>query len=108
MNEQTHTTEETLPNKEDVKEIGKDGNAKQTESKENQPEAGQAKSEQVDFGQMYDMLKERDNTIENLNKEIADLKKSNTELLLKVNAGTSSGGALKSPVESFIDSMVNR
>lgn len=108
MNEQTHTTEETVSNEKDVEEIGKDSNAEQIESKENKPETGKTKSEQIDFGQMYDMLKQRDNTIEKQNKEIAELKKSNTELLLKVNAGTSSGEALKSPVESFIDSMVNR
>ena len=57
---------------------------------------------------MYDMLTERDNTIKQLKSEVAELKKSNTNLLLKVNASTASGDNIKTPYESFIDAMVNR
>ena len=36
------------------------------------------------------------------------LKKTNTNLLLKVNASASAGEHLKNPYESFVDEMVNR
>lgn len=108
MNEQTNPTQETLLNEETKQEIGKDINAEQTTPEESGSTSGQAKSEQVDFAQMYDMLKERDNTIAKQNQEIADLKKSNTQLLLKVNASPSGESAIKNPYESFIDTMVNR
>lgn len=108
MNEQTHTTEETVSNETNVQEVNKDVNAEQTKSEENGTASGQAQSGQVDFAQMYDMLTERDSTIKKLNNEIAELKKSNTQLLLKVNSSASAGDGLKTPYESFIDSMVNR
>lgn len=108
MNEQTNTTKETLLNEETQQEIGKDVNAEQTTSEESGSAPGQTKSEQVDFAQMYDMLKERDSTITKLNSEIAELKKSNTQLLLKVNASSSNDGGMKNPYESFVDVMVKR
>lgn len=107
-NEQTHPTNETLPGEEINKEVGNDVNAKQVTPEESGSASGETKSEQVDFSQMYDMLKERDTTIDTLKKEVADLKKSNTNLLLKVNASASAGAQLKTPYENFIDSMVKR
>lgn len=108
MSEQTHTTEETVSGKETDKEVGTNNNAEQTTPEENGSSSGAQKSEQVDFSQMYDMLTERDKTIKDLKGEIAELKKSNTELLLKVNSSKSSDGSFKNPYESFIDGMVNR
>ena len=108
MNEQTHTAEETLSNEETNKEVGANVNAEQTTSEENGTTSGKAKSEQVDFAQMYDMLTERDKTIANLKSEVSELKKSNTQLLLKVNASASAGDIIKDPYEKFIDSMVTR
>lgn len=108
MNEQTHTTEETFSNKAEEQEVNKNSNAEQTKSEESGSASGQEKSEQVDFAQMYDMLTERDNTIKSLKDEVAKLKKSNTELTLKVNASASPGDQIKTPYESFIDSMVKR
>lgn len=108
MNEQTHTTEENVSNEETQQQITQNGNAEQTTSEESRSTSGQAQSEQVNFSQMYDMLKERDTTIDTLRKEVADLKKSNTNLLLKVNASAASGAELKTPYEKFIDSMVKR
>ena len=108
MNEQTNPTKETLLNEETQQEVGKNINAEQTTSEESGSAPGETKSEQVDFSQMYDMLKELDNTITKLNSEIADLKKSNTQLLLKVNASTSTDGGMKNPYESFVDVMVKR
>lgn len=107
MNEQTNTTKEALRNEEVIEEINENGNAKQTESEESGSASGQAKSEQVDFAQMYDMLTERDKEITDLKEAISTLKKTNTELLLKVNA-SASVGAVKNPYEAFVDSMANR
>lgn len=108
MSEQTHTTEETIPNEETNKEVNPNSNAEQTKSEESGSSSGTQESGTVDFSQMYDMLTERDKTIKDLKGEIAELKKSNTELLLKVNSSKSSDGSFKDPYESFIDGMVNR
>ena len=108
MNEQTHTANETLPSEEANKEISNDVNAEQTTSEESGSTSGQTKPEQLDFSQMYDMLTERDNTIKELKAQVAELKKSNTTLLLKVNANAGSNDQLKSPYENFIDDMVKR
>lgn len=108
MNEQTHTTTETLLNEETHEEINTNGNAEQTQSEANESASGQAQSGQVDFAQMYDMLTERDNTIKKLNEEVSELKKANTNLLLKVNSSAGAGDTTKTPYESFIDAMVQR
>lgn len=108
MNEQTHTAEETVLNEETNKEVNTNSNAEQTKSEENGGASGQEKPESVDFAQMYDMLTERDNTIKELKSEVAELKKSNTNLLLKVNSSANPGDINKTPYESFIDSMVKR
>ena len=107
MNEQTHTTEEIISNEETIEEVSKNGNAEQTKPEESGETPGKTKPEQVNFEQMYDMLKERDATIENQNKEISELKKANTELLLKVNAASGTT-PLKTPFESFVDLMNER
>ena len=107
-NEQTHSTEETLPSEETKQEVSTNVNAEQTKSEESRTTSGQAKPEQVDFAQMYDMLTERDKTIQNLKTEVAELKKTNTNLLLKVNASASSGDTMKDPFQNFVDAMVSR
>lgn len=107
MHEQTNTTKEAILNEEVIEEINENGNAEQTKPEESGSASGQAKSEQIDFGQMYDMLTERDKEITDLKEVVATLKKTNTELLLKVNASASSG-AVKDPYEAFVDSMANR
>lgn len=108
MNEQTNSTEETILDKKNEQEVNKNSNAEQTPSEESGSASGSTKSEQVDFSQMYDMLTERDETIKKLSNEISELKKTNTNLLLKVNASASAGEHLKNPYESFVDEMVNR
>lgn len=108
MNEQTDTTKETTTNKETEQEISTNANAEQTTSEKSGSTSGQEKSEQVDnFSQMYDMLKERDSTIEKLTNEVKELKKQNTNLTLKVNASSSTAD-LKNPYEKFVDAMVKR
>lgn len=108
MNEQTSTAQETIPNEETIKEVNQNANAEQTKPEKSGAASGETKPEQVDFAQMYDMLTERDNTIKELKNEVAELKKTNTNLLLKVNASSSPDAPLKNPYESFIDSMVTR
>lgn len=108
MNEQTHTTQETLSNETHEQEINSNANAEQTKPETNRTASGQAINGQVDFEQMYNMLTERDKTIEELTSEVAELKKTNTSLLLKVNASASAGGDLKNPYESFVDLMAKR
>lgn len=108
MNEQTHTTQETVPNETTQQEVNPDANAEQTQPETSRATSGQTIDGQVDFAQMYDMLTERDKTIKELTDEVAELKKTNTSLLLKVNASASAGGELKNPYESFVDFMAKR
>ena len=108
MNEQTNPAQETILNKETIEEVNQNTNAEQVKPEESGSTLGKEKPEQVDFAQMYDMLTERDNSIKALKTEIADLKKTNTNLLLKVNAASSPGDVTKNPYESFIDSMIKR
>lgn len=107
MDEQTHSTEKTILDEKAIEEIKEGISTKQNTSEEGERTSGQTKPEQVDFSQMYDMLTERDETIKALKSEIAELKKSNTNLLFKVNA-SASGAQTKDPFESFIDTMVAR
>lgn len=108
MSEQANTTKETFLSKEDEQEISENSNAEQTTSEESGSASGTQKSEQVDFAQMYDMLTERDNTIKTLKSEIADLKKTNTQLLVRVNASPSTSRDMKNPYEKFCDAMGER
>lgn len=109
MNEQTNTTTETIPNETTQPEVNQNTNAEQTTPETSGGTSGETKPEQVDnFAQMYDMLKERDETIKKLTSEVSTLKKQNTEMILKVNASGSSGDTTKTPYEKFVDTMVKR
>lgn len=108
MNEQTNTATQTTTNQENVQEGTQNVNAEQATSETSVNTSGNAQSEQVDFSQMYDMLTQRDNKIKELEAEISGLKKTNTQLLLKVNATPSADGQPKNPYEGFIDLMVKR
>lgn len=108
MDEQAYTTEKAILSEETDKKVGADSNAEQTITEEDRTASGEENTGKVDFAQMYDMLTERDNTITKLQDEIKVLKKSNTELLLKVNSSKSADESFKNPYESFIDSMVER
>lgn len=108
MNEQTHTTEETISNETKEQEVVTNGNAEQTGTEEGGSTSGETINGQVSFEQIYDMISEKDKAIESLKAEITSLKKSNTDLLLKVNASANPADKIKTPYESFIDSMVSR
>lgn len=109
MNEQTNTTTETVSNETTQPEVNQNTNAEQTTPETSGGTSGQEEPKQVDnFAQMYDMLKERDETIKKLTSEVGALKKQNTEMILKVNASGSSGDTTKTPYEKFVDTMVKR
>ena len=108
MDEQTHSTAETISSEETNSQINTNANAEQNERQENGGSVGQEDTQHVDFAQMYDMLTERDTTIKSLQSEVVELKKTNTQLLLKVNASTTGSSQLKNPFEAFVDSMAMR
>ena len=109
MNEQTNPATQTIPNETTQQEVNQNPNAEQTTPETSGSTSGQEEPKQVDnFAQMYDMLKERDETIKKLTSEVGALKKQNTEMLLKVNASAQSGSVTKSPYEKFVDAMVKR
>lgn len=68
-------------------------------------QTGQANTEQIDLAKISDMLKEKDDKVEALSKQVEDLKKTNTELLLKVNAGASKPP--EDPFKVLYDEVVN-
>lgn len=108
MDEQTHTTNEIVPNQTEEQKGTENPNTEQTKTEENEHPSGKEINGQVDFSQMYDMLTERDATIKNLQSEVAELKKTNTGLLMKVNASAKAGEVIKNPYEKFVDLMGNR
>lgn len=108
MDEQTHTTNENVPNQTEEQKGTENPNAEQTKPEENRQPSGKEINGQVDFSQMYDMLTERDATIKNLESEVAELKKANTGLMMKVNASAKAGEVIKNPYEKFVDLMGNR
>lgn len=108
MDEQTHTTNENVSNQAEEQKGIENSNAEQTKSEENRQSSGKEIDGQVDFSQMYDMLTERDATIKDLQSKVAELKKTNTGLLMKVNASAKAGETIKNPYEKFVDLMGTR
>lgn len=108
MDEQTHTTNENVSNQSEEQKGNENSSAEQSKTEENKHPSGKEINGQVDFSQMYDMLTERDETIKNLQSEVAELKKTNTGLLMKVNASAKAGETIKNPYEKFVDLMGNR
>lgn len=60
--------------------------------------------EEVDLKAFADIISEKDKRIEQLEKDVADLKKSNATLLVRVNSGN--GGTEKKSFEENLLSMV--
>ena len=114
MSGKAHTTKKAVSSEETIEEVNTDVNAEQTTPEEGGDTSGQevngkvSTGDDTNFAQMYDMLTERDKTINDLKSQVASLKKENTNLLLKVNASASAGDKIKTPYENFVDSMVNR
>lgn len=108
MSGKAHTTKKAISSEETNEESTEDLGTEQATPEESGSASGKEESKQVDFSQMYDMLTERDNAIKELTEQVANLKKENTNLLLKVNASASAGDKIKNPYERFVDSMVER
>lgn len=68
-------------------------------------QTGQTNTEQIDLAKISDMLKEKDDKVDALSKQVEDLKKANTELLLKVNTGASKPP--EDPFKVLYDEVVN-
>ena len=67
--------------------------------------SGQANTEQIDLAQIHDMLKEKDSKVDALTQQVKELKKANTELLLKVNSGANKPP--EDPFKVLYDEVVN-
>jgi hypothetical protein len=61
-------------------------------------------NETIDVGAFADIISEKDKRIEQLERDVADLKKSNANLLVRVNSGN--GGTTKKSFEENLLSMV--
>lgn len=80
-------------------------NAEHGSSTGNGNQTGQTNTEQVDLAKIHDMLKEKDAKVDALSKQVEELKKANTELLLKVNTGA--GKPPEDPFKVLYDEVVN-
>lgn len=103
--ENKQETSQSNGGKETQQEGTQNQNAEHGTSTGNGNPAGQANTEQVDLAQIHDMLKEKDAKVDTLTKQVEELKKANTELLLKVNAGASK--APEDPFKVLYDEVVN-
>lgn len=90
-------TEELNGNKETKQEGASNQSTEHAEHSGNGSTNGKENTEQINLASIHDMLKEKDTKIDALTSEIEALKKSNTELLLKVNSGANS----KPPEDPF-------
>lgn len=90
-------TEELNGSKETQQEGASNQSTEHAESSSNGSSNGQENTEQINLASIHDMLKEKDTKIDALTSEVEALKKSNTELLLKVNSGANS----KPPEDPF-------
>lgn len=59
--------------------------------------------QEVDLSSIADMISDRDKKIDDLNKEIAKLKKANTEMLLHLNAGQHAEPDIEKTIIDFCD-----
>lgn len=103
--ENKQTTQESAGSQSTEQKGTENQNAEHGSSTGNGNQAGQANTEQIDLAKISDMLKEKDTKVDELTKQVEELKKTNTELLLKVNAG-----ATKPPEDPFkvlYDEVVN-
>lgn len=103
--ENKQETKESTGSQETQQESSANQHTEQVTLAGNGNQAGQTNTEQIDLAKISDMLKEKDDKVEALSKQVEDLKKTNTELLLKVNAG-----ATKPPEDPFkvlYDEVVN-
>lgn len=94
--ENKQETKNAIENKETQQESSANQHTEQVPLAGNGNASGQANTEQIDLAQIHDMLKEKNDKVDALSKQVEELKKANTELLLKVNSG-----ATKAPEDPF-------
>ena len=103
--ENKQETKNATENKETQQEGSANQHTEQVTLAGNGNASGQANTEQIDLAQIHDMLKEKDSKVDELTKQVEDLKKANTELLLKVNSGASKPP--EDPFKVLYDEVVN-
>lgn len=103
--ENKQATEESTGNKETEQKGTQNQNAEHGSSTGNGNQTGQTNTEQIDLAKISDMLKEKDDKVDALSKQVEELKKANTELLLKVNTGASKPP--EDPFKVLYDEVVN-
>lgn len=103
--ENKQTTQESTGSQGTQQESTQDQDTEHGTSTGNGNQAGQANTEQIDLAKISDMLKEKDDKVDALSKQVEDLKKANTELLLKVNTGA--GKPPEDPFKVLYDEVVN-
>lgn len=103
--ENKQETQDANENKETQQKSSANQHTEQVSLAGNGNSSGQTNTEQIDLAQIHDMLKEKDSKVDALTKQVEDLKKANTELLLKVNSGASK--APEDPFKVLYDEVVN-
>lgn len=103
--ENKQTTQESTGSQETQQESSANQHTEQVALAGNGNQTGQTNTEQIDLAKISDMLKEKDDKVDALSKQVEDLKKANTELLLKVNTGASKPP--EDPFKVLYDEVVN-
>lgn len=103
--ENKQETQNATENKETQQEGSANQHTEQVTLAGNGNTSGQKNTEQIDLAQIHDMLKEKDTKVDALTKQVEELKKANTELLLKVNSGAAK--APEDPFKVLYDEVVN-
>lgn len=103
--ENKQTTAQFNGSQETQQESSTNSNTEQVTLAGDGNQTGQTNTEQIDLAQIHDMLKEKDTKVDALTKQVEELKKANTELLLKVNTGASKPP--EDPFKVLYDEVVN-
>lgn len=103
--ENKQETKDAFESQETQQESSANQHTEQVALAGNGNQTGQTNTEQIDLAKISDMLKEKDDKVDALSKQVEDLKKANTELLLKVNTGASKPP--EDPFKVLYDEVVN-
>lgn len=68
----------------------------------NSPDGSDNNPNEVDVGALAEIISDKDKLIEQLQKDVAELKRSNAQLIVQVNSGTTQGKK-KSFEENLLD-----
>lgn len=103
--ENKQETQESTGSKETQQESSANQHTEQVALAGNGNQTGQTNTKQIDLAKISDMLKEKDSKVDALTQQVEELKKANTELLLKVNTGASKPP--EDPFKVLYDEVVN-